>query len=83
MVPAIIRQSENTDVVLDTPFFNFVISAYANSRDIKIMEEMLQLMRENKCKPGKVIYTTMIQAYIAHGMDEAAKLLETEVERFD
>uniref|UniRef100_A0ACD6A1R5 Uncharacterized protein n=2 Tax=Avena sativa TaxID=4498 RepID=A0ACD6A1R5_AVESA len=83
MVPAIIRQTENTDVVLDTPFFNCVIGAYAKSGDIKIMEEMLQLMKDKKCKPGKVIYTTMIQAYIAHGMDEAAKLLEMEVERFD
>lgn len=81
-VPAIIRQTENTDVVLDTPFFNCVINAYAKSGDIKIMEEMLQLMKEKKCKPGKVIYTTMIQAYIAHGMDEAAKLLEIEVDSF-
>lgn len=40
-------------------------------------------MKEKKCKPGKVIYTTMIQAYIAHGMDEAAKLLVTEMERSD
>ncbi|KAM0860888.1 hypothetical protein ACQ4PT_046251 [Festuca glaucescens] len=83
MVPAIVRQTENIDVVLDTPFFNCVISAYAKSGDIKIVEEMLQLMKDKKCKPGKVIYSAMIQAYIAHGMDEAAKLLETEVERFD
>ncbi|XP_040243605.1 pentatricopeptide repeat-containing protein At3g53170 [Aegilops tauschii subsp. strangulata] len=83
MIPAIIRQTENTDVVLDTPFFNCVISAYFKSGDTKIMEEMLVLMNEKKCKPDKVIYTTMIQAYIAHGMDEAAKLLETEMERFD
>lgn len=81
-VPGIIRQTENTDVVLDTPFFNCVVSAYAKSGDIKIMEEMLQLMKK-KCKPDKVTYTTMIQAYTAHGMDEAAKLLEMEVERFD
>ena len=47
------------------------------------MEEMLQLMKENKCKPEKVIYRTMIQAYIVHGMDEAAKLLETEAAIFD
>jgi hypothetical protein len=40
-------------------------------------------MKDKKCKPGKLIYTTMIQSYIAHGMDEAAKLLEMEVERFD
>ncbi|EMS57575.1 hypothetical protein TRIUR3_09044 [Triticum urartu] len=83
MVPAIIRQTENTDVALDTPFFNCVISAYAKSGDIEIMEEMLVLMKEKKCKPDKVIYTTMIQAYMAHGMDEAAKLLETEMERFN
>lgn len=82
-VPGIIRQTENTDVVLDTPFFNCVVSAYAKSGDIKIMEEMLELMKEKKCKPDKVTYTTMIQAYTAHGMDEAAKLLEMEVERFD
>ncbi|KAF7051307.1 hypothetical protein CFC21_059558 [Triticum aestivum] len=82
-VPAIIRQTENTDVALDTPFFNCVISAYAKSGDIKIMEEMLQLMKEKKCKPGKVIYSTMIQAYIAHGMEEDAKLLEKELERVD
>ncbi|RLN40217.1 pentatricopeptide repeat-containing protein [Panicum miliaceum] len=74
-VPGIIRQTENTDVVLDTPFFNCVISAYAKSGDIKIMEEMLQLMKDKKCKPDK--------AYNAHGMDEAARLLEMEAERFD
>jgi pentatricopeptide repeat protein len=83
MVPAIIRQTENTDVVLDTPFFNCVISAYAKSGDIKIMEEMLQLMKDKKLKPGKVIYSTMIQAYTAHGMDGAAKLLEMEERRFE
>jgi pentatricopeptide repeat protein len=82
-VPGIIRQTENTDVVLDTPFFNCVISAYAKSGDIKIMEEMIQLMKDKKCKPDNVTYATMIQAYNAHGMDEAARLLEMEAERFD
>ncbi|XP_021303127.1 pentatricopeptide repeat-containing protein At3g53170 isoform X2 [Sorghum bicolor] len=82
-VPGIIRQTENTNVVLDTPFFNCVISAYAKSGDIKIMEEMLQLMKEKKCKPDKITYATMIQAYTAQGMDEAARLLEMEAERFD
>ena len=82
-VPGIIRQTENTDVVLDTPFFNCVISAYAKSGDIKIMEEMLQLMKDKKCKPDKVTHATMIQAYTAHGMEEAARLLEMEAERFD
>ncbi|CAL4937287.1 unnamed protein product [Urochloa decumbens] len=82
-VPGIIRQTENTDVVLDTPFFNCVISAYAKSGDIKIMEEMLQLMKDKKCKPDKVTYATMIQAYTANGMDEAARLLELEAGGFD
>jgi pentatricopeptide repeat protein len=81
-VPGIIQQTENTDVVLDTPFFNCVISAYADSGDIKIMEEMLQLMKDKSCKPDKVTYATMIQAYTAHGMDEAARLFEKEVQRF-
>ncbi|XP_062217046.1 pentatricopeptide repeat-containing protein At3g53170 [Phragmites australis] len=80
-VPGIIRQTENTDVVLDTPFFNCVINAYAKSGDIKIMEEMLQLMKDKKCKPDKVTCATMVRAYTAHGMDEAARLLEMEVER--
>jgi pentatricopeptide repeat protein len=62
-VPGIIRQTENTDVVLDTPFFNCVISAYANSGDIKIMEEMLQLMKDKNCKPDRVTHATMIQAH--------------------
>jgi pentatricopeptide repeat protein len=83
MIPGIVRQTENTDVVLDTPFFNCVISAYAKAGEVKIMEEMLQFMKDKNCKPGKVIYTTMIHAYIAHGMDEAAKLLELEETRFD
>ncbi|KAL6659948.1 hypothetical protein ACP70R_002070 [Stipagrostis hirtigluma subsp. patula] len=82
-IPGIIRQTENTDVVLDTPFFNCVINAYGRSGDIKIMEEMLQLMKDKKCKPDKVTYATMIQAYAAHGMDEAARLLEMETGRFD
>lgn len=82
-VAGVIRQTENTNVVLDTPFFNCVISAYAKSGDIKIMEEMLQLMKEKRCKPDRITYATMIQAYTAHGMDEAARLLEMEAERFD
>ncbi|KAK3148583.1 hypothetical protein QOZ80_3BG0296830 [Eleusine coracana subsp. coracana] len=82
-VPGIIRQTENTDVVLDTPFFNCVISAYANSGDTKIMEEMLQLMKDKNCKPDKVTYATMVQAYTAQGMDEAARLLKIQIERFD
>lgn len=82
-IPGIIRQTENTDVVLDTPFFNCVISAYAKSGDIKIMEEMLQLMKDKNCKPDKVTYATMMQAYTAHGMDESARLLEMEAGGFD
>jgi pentatricopeptide repeat protein len=68
---------------LDAPFFNFFISAHAKFGDIKIMEGMVQLMKDKKCKPGKVIYTSIIQAYVTYGMDEASKLLETDVERFD
>jgi pentatricopeptide repeat protein len=82
-VSGIIRQTENTDVILDTPFFNCVISAYANSGDIKIMEEMLQLMKDKDCNPDRVTYATMIQAYTAQGMDEAARLLLMEVKRLD
>ncbi|XP_072962354.1 pentatricopeptide repeat-containing protein At3g53170 isoform X1 [Typha angustifolia] len=80
-VPAIIRQTENTDVILDTPFFNCVISAYGQAGEVKIMEEMFLLMKEKKCKPDDITFATMIQAYNAQGMDEAAQLLETEMPR--
>lgn len=40
-------------------------------------------MKEKRCKPYRITYATMIQAYTAHGMDEAARLLEMEAERFD
>ncbi|XP_010933827.2 pentatricopeptide repeat-containing protein At3g53170 [Elaeis guineensis] len=78
-VPAVIRQTENTDVVLDTPFFNCVISAYGQAGEVKIMEEMFLLMKEKNCKPDSITFATMIQAYNALGMDEAARELETKL----
>lgn len=82
-VPAVIRQAENTDVVLDTPFFNCVISAYGQAGEVKIMEEMFLLMKEKNCKPDYITFATMIQAYNALGMDEAARELETKLHKIE
>lgn len=78
-IDSILRQVENSDVVLDTPFFNCVINAYGQAGDLDKMYELFLAMKEKKCKPDNITYTTMIQAYNSNHMAEAAKDLENEM----
>lgn len=75
-IGTVIKQIENSDVVLDTPFFNCVISAFGQARELSKMEEMYLKMIENKCTPDHITFSTMIQAYHSLGMVEAAQELE-------
>ncbi|KAJ3670487.1 hypothetical protein LUZ60_010811 [Juncus effusus] len=78
-ISGILRQIENTDVALDTTFFNCLINAYGKNGDIKIMEEMFELMKEKNCKPDKITYETMIRVYNSCDMIFEAKILESKL----
>ncbi|CAN1245006.1 Pentatricopeptide repeat-containing protein At3g53170 [Linum grandiflorum] len=78
-VDSILRHVENSDVILDTPFFNCVISAYGRAGEVEKMEELFKTMAEKNCKPDYVTYATMIQAYNAQGMTEPVQDLEKKM----
>ncbi|XP_076892098.1 pentatricopeptide repeat-containing protein At3g53170-like [Bidens hawaiensis] len=78
-VQSIMRQIENSDVVLDTMFFNSVIGVYGHARDVKKMGEMLVEMKDRGCEPDEITFATMIHAYKAMGMVEAAQSLENKI----
>ncbi|KAJ4973224.1 hypothetical protein NE237_006398 [Protea cynaroides] len=78
-VDSILRQVDNSDVVLDTPFFNCVISAFGHTGYVERMEEMFLTMKERKCKPDKITFATMIQAYKGQGNLEAVRKFEVEI----
>lgn len=78
-VQSIMRQIENSDVVLDTTFFNSVIGVYGRARDVKKMGEMLMEMKDRGCEPDEITFATMIHAYKAMGMVEAAQSLENKI----
>ncbi|CAL0326223.1 unnamed protein product [Lupinus luteus] len=75
-VDSIMKQVQNSDVVLDTPFFNCVISAYGQLGDLNKMGELFLAMKERHCEPDNITYASMIQAYNAQGITEAAQKLE-------
>lgn len=78
-VDSILKQVENSDVVLDTPFFNCAISAYGQAGDVDYMYKLFLMMRERNCKPDYITFVTMIQAYNALGMTEAAIEVENKM----
>ncbi|KAI3761242.1 hypothetical protein L1987_51654 [Smallanthus sonchifolius] len=78
-VDSVMRQIENSDVILDTTFFNSIISVYGQARDMKKMGEMLMVMKDRGCEPDEITFATMIHAYKAMGMVEAAQNLENKI----
>ncbi|KAL0349362.1 UNVERIFIED_CONTAM: hypothetical protein Sangu_1164000 [Sesamum angustifolium] len=78
-VDSILRQVENSDVVLDTPFFNCIINAYGNAGDVEKMMELLMAMEGCGCKPDNVTFATIIQACRAQGMIGVAQNLESNM----
>ncbi|KAK4406215.1 Pentatricopeptide repeat-containing protein [Sesamum angolense] len=78
-VDSILRQVENSDVVLDTPFFNCVINAYGNAGDVERMMELLMAMEGCGCKPDNITFATIIQACRAQGMIGVAQNLESNM----
>ncbi|KAL6125020.1 hypothetical protein ACLB2K_077528 [Fragaria x ananassa] len=75
-VDSILRQVENSDVILDTAFFNCIISAYGRAGDINKMGELFLTMEDKKCVPDHITFATMIQAWNALGMTAAAEDLK-------
>ncbi|KAM1064530.1 hypothetical protein COP1_028665 [Malus domestica] len=78
-VDSISRQVENSDVMLDTPFFNCIISAYCRAGDLRKVSELFLAMKEKKCVPDHITFATMIQAYNERGMNEAAQDLKNRM----
>ncbi|KAJ8533532.1 hypothetical protein K7X08_006856 [Anisodus acutangulus] len=78
-VDSIMRQVENSDVVLDTPFFNCIISAYGQTGDIERMLALFLEMKVRKCKPDYITFCTTIQAYNSQGLPEVANDLKTKM----
>ncbi|PHU00375.1 hypothetical protein BC332_30162 [Capsicum chinense] len=78
-VDSIMRQVGNSDVVLDTPFFNCIINTYGQAGDIERMVALFLEMQVRKCKPDHITYSTMIQAYNSQGIIEAANDLKTKM----
>ncbi|KAM1049492.1 hypothetical protein ACFX2C_028592 [Malus domestica] len=78
-VDSISRQVENSDVMLDTPFFNCIISAYCRAGDLRKVSELFLAMKEKKCVPDHITFATMIQAYNELGMNEAAQDLKNRM----
>lgn len=63
---------ENSDVV-GAPLINSLIYAYGYAGNLGKMRELFLGMKEKDCRPDGVTFATMIQAYNAHGMVEAAE----------
>ncbi|CAA0831158.1 Tetratricopeptide repeat (TPR)-like superfamily protein [Striga hermonthica] len=61
-VDSIVRQVENSDVVLDTPFFNCAINAFGKFGDVERMMELLEAMEGCGCKPDDITFATINQA---------------------
>ncbi|KAG8363618.1 hypothetical protein BUALT_Bualt19G0041200 [Buddleja alternifolia] len=61
----------------DTTFFNCIINAYGNAGDVERMKELFMAMEGCGCKPDSITFATMIQAFRAVGMIEAAQILES------
>ena len=78
-IDSIMRQIENSDVILDTTFFNSVISVYGHVGDVKKMNEMFLAMKDKDCEPDSITFATMIHAYKTMGMIEAAQDLEKKI----
>ncbi|KAG6789492.1 hypothetical protein POTOM_005592 [Populus tomentosa] len=54
-VDLILRQVENSDIILDTPLFNCVIRAYGWAGDVDKMSNLFLEMKGRKCKPDSMI----------------------------
>ena len=74
-ISGVLRFVENSDVLLDTVFFNCLVDAYARLGCLAEMKGVLEMMKQNGCKPDIVTYRTMIKTYTYKGMDSHAKEL--------
>ncbi|KAJ4977511.1 hypothetical protein NE237_002617 [Protea cynaroides] len=74
-IGGILRFIENSDVMLDTVFFNCLIDAYGRMGSLAEMKEILVMMEKRVCKPHKITYNTMIKVYLNSGITSPAKEL--------
>lgn len=75
-IGGVLRFIENSDVVLDTVFFNCLVDAYGRMGCFAEMKGVLDMMEQKGCKPDKITYRTMIKAYSINGMTSNVKELQ-------
>ncbi|CAN6470385.1 unnamed protein product [Victoria cruziana] len=73
-----IQLAERLDVVMNTSFFNSVISACAKAKDLMEMERVYQRMKEKQCRPDDATYSMIMQAYQEEGMHDRVYDLDQE-----
>ncbi|KAK6163688.1 hypothetical protein DH2020_000552 [Rehmannia glutinosa] len=76
---AVLRFVDNSDVMLDTVFFNCLVDAYGMMGCFSEMKGVIEMMKRRGCKPDKITYRTMIKAYMMSGMNSHAKELQNEL----
>lgn len=70
MIKAVIKLIENSDVLLDTAFFNCLVDAYARVGCLGEMQGVLDMMEKKKCKPDKVTINTMVRDFVSKGIND-------------
>ncbi|KAJ8899295.1 hypothetical protein K2173_018269 [Erythroxylum novogranatense] len=76
LIESVLRLIENSDITLDTVFFNCLVDAYGRMGCFAEMKGVLELMESKGCKPDKVTYMSMINAYSSKGMRNHVKELQ-------
>jgi pentatricopeptide repeat protein len=69
-IKTVLRIVENSDITLDIVFFNCLVDAYGRVGCLAEMWDVLDLMKEHRCKPDKVTCTTMIKWFLVKGIDD-------------
>ncbi|KAI3968887.1 hypothetical protein MKX01_029037 [Papaver californicum] len=72
-IEGVLRFIEDSDILLDTVFFNCLVDAYGRLVCLAGMRQVLEMMGNCGCKPDKVTYSTMIKAYTSNGVSSRAK----------
>ncbi|KAL0333079.1 UNVERIFIED_CONTAM: Pentatricopeptide repeat-containing protein, chloroplastic [Sesamum calycinum] len=78
-IAAVIRFIDNSDVMLDTVFFNCLVDSYGMMGCFAEMKGVIEMMKRSGCEPDKITYRTMIKAYTISGMTSQAKELQNEL----
>lgn len=80
-IEGVLRFIENSDVMLDSVFYNCLIDAYGRAGRLSEMSDVLDMMQKSGCKPDKITYSTMIKAYSRRGISNGVKEILSFTER--